>query len=142
MIDRVDRDPSGRLRVVDYKSGSTPYSQADLTRGLAFQSPLYALAVEQLLPESQVAESYYLHIPNRKPSGQLKFSGRAAEDETVRAAVERAAEFIRAVRDGKFPILPARPGSGQNACTRTCPFGGVCRVDRHTLAKARQMGGV
>ena len=142
VIDRVDRDPSGRLRVVDYKSGSTPYSQADLTRGLAFQSPLYALAVEQLLPESQVAESYYLHIPNRKPSGQLKFSGRAAEDETVRAAVERAAEFIRAVRDGKFPILPARPGSGQNACTRTCPFGGVCRVDRHTLAKARQMGGV
>ena len=32
-IDRIDRRPDGRLRIIDYKAGSTPISARDLAEG-------------------------------------------------------------------------------------------------------------
>ncbi|MBE0696228.1 MAG: PD-(D/E)XK nuclease family protein [Anaerolineaceae bacterium] len=140
VIDRIDRDQDGRLRLIDYKSGSTMYSKPDILKGLAFQSPFYALAAEQLIQEAQVAESYYLHIPKRKPSGHLTFTGGVAPDATVSAAVDRAVLFVQNIRQGLFPVLPAKFGVGQNACTSTCEFSAMCRVDRHAISKARREG--
>jgi ATP-dependent helicase/nuclease subunit B len=138
VIDRLDRDDQGRLRLVDYKSGSTTYSKQDILKGLAFQSPLYALAAEQLVPEAQVIESYFLHIPKREKSGRLTYTNGVTGDEIVRAAVEQAALFVQDIRQGVFPTLPAKAGAGQNACTSTCEFSGLCRANRHSVAKARQ----
>jgi ATP-dependent helicase/DNAse subunit B len=137
VIDRLDQDASGRLRLIDYKSGSTAYSKKDIAKGLAFQTALYALAAEQLL-RAQVADSYYLHIPKREPSGKLTFNSPVQADETVGAAVARAAQFVQAVRAGIFPALPAKSGTGQNGCASSCEFAALCRPDRHTFAKARR----
>ena len=140
VIDRLDRDEQGRLRLIDYKSGSTSYSKPDMARGLAFQSPFYALAAEQLLHE-QVAESYYLLIPKREKSGQLKFQGSVTGDEIVSKAIEQAARFVQDARLGRFPVLSAKTGMGQNSCTSSCEFAGLCRADRHAFAKARREAG-
>ena len=40
VVDRIDRTENDGLRVLDYKSGSTTYSQKDMVSGLAFQNPL------------------------------------------------------------------------------------------------------
>ena len=139
VIDRVDRDEAGNLRVVDYKSGSSTYSATDIEQGLAFQTALYALAVEpHLLPGAKVVESCYLHIPLRKASGTVQFEEEVGENETVQAAVAMALAFIRFIQRGEFPSLPGKPGWGSLGCRQYCDFSGLCRLSRQGIAKARR----
>ena len=141
VIDRIDRDEtSGTLRVVDYKSGSTTYSIADITSGHALQAPLYALAAEGLLGE-QVVESAYLLIPRREFSGRLSAPAGAAANENIQAALDQAGSFVRDIRQGAFPSLPAKPAAGSLACSAYCEFTSLCRVNRQALAKARRAAG-
>ena len=88
-----------------------------------------------------MAESYYLHIPKREKSGRIAFRGSVAGEDIVSAAVELAAQFVQAVRLGRFPILPAKAGAGQHNCSSTCQFSALCRGDRHAFAKARRGDG-
>ena len=139
VIDRLDRDADGRVKVIDYKSGSTSYSKPDIQRGVAFQTALYALAAEQLVNEvNQVAESYYVLVPKRDISGRLPFSMGATEDEVVQVAVAQAAAFVRQVRAGVFPSAPTKPVAGGGACRNACDLAGLCRTTRLSTAKARQ----
>jgi hypothetical protein len=122
---------------VDYKSGSTPYSRRTVERGLAFQSALYALALERLLP-GPVAASYYLHIPSRKKGGALAFEGRVAEEPQVRAAVQLATVFVERVRRGVFPSAPGAPEG--DICGHRCDLAGLCRATRATRQAAERAG--
>jgi ATP-dependent helicase/DNAse subunit B len=137
VIDRVDEVvDGGGLRVLDYKSGSTPYSLSDIREGRALQAPLYALAAEYTLGR-RVAESAYLLIPRRELSGKMSLPAGAAADENVQIAVDRAGSFVRAVRAGQFQALPGKPGAGLAACSALCDFASLCRTDRRAIAKVR-----
>jgi hypothetical protein len=139
VIDRVDLDDQGGLRVIDYKSGSTTYSKEDIARGYALQSALYALAAERLLPGAgRVSESFYLHIPTRESSGRLRFAAGAEADGMVQAAVEVSAQFVDRIRSGVFPGAPGKPSVGARACRDSCDFAALCRVSRQSIAKARR----
>jgi ATP-dependent helicase/DNAse subunit B len=139
VIDRIDRDEAGCLRVVDYKSGSSTYSPNDIAQGLAMQTALYALAVEELASEAgRVVESTYLLIPARKTSGLLALEGGVASHSTVQAALSSAGRFVRRARAGIFPAAPGKPAQGGTACRDRCELAALCRVTRQSMRKARQ----
>jgi len=142
MVDRLDRDPDGNLRVIDYKSGSTTYSKNDLQKGLALQTALYALAAEQYWTndESRVAESHYWHIPARVASGSLKFDNSVLEDKVAAAVIQQAFRCIAQIRGGIFPSAPGKPVQWGKQCSSRCDYAPICRVSRQSIAKARQGG--
>jgi ATP-dependent helicase/DNAse subunit B len=49
VIDRVDVNPDGQLRVLDYKTGSSHLAPQDLIEGRRLQLPLYAMAARDAL---------------------------------------------------------------------------------------------
>ena len=143
IIDRVDVNDKGQAVVIDYKSGSGLFSKRDIGRGLAFQTPLYALAVDQLFSHiSSVSVSKYLLVTARKASGVLKFSGPVSENETVQAAIDRAGAFVHNVRHGFFPSAPGKPTVGSRAggvCRSHCHLAPLCRVTRMSIAKVKYL---
>jgi|GEM_PF-1228608 len=153
IIDRVDRHPDGHLRIVDYKSGSTMFSLADIAQGRSLQAALYALVVNALLGEwegyrshfaeaPEVMRSYYLHLPTRKKSGHLDRidKRRSKKTEAVLAvAGERAASFVQKIRSGLFPSAPSAASQGEGACSAHCELASLCRVTRQSVAKAQKM---
>ena len=142
LIDRVDRDADGNLRVLDYKSGSMKFSKSDLRKGIALQTALYALAAEKFWVGTggHVAESHYWHIPIREASGSLSFQGKVRDDELAEAAIQHAAWSVERVRSGIFPSAPEKPIAGAFSCRSYCDYGPICRVTRQSIFKARQGG--
>jgi len=139
VVDRIDQTENDELRILDYKSGSTTYSQKDMAEGLALQSPLYAVVVNNILGKP-VLSSAYLLIPKRDFSGKLQFDdGRPENDETVQGAIDQVGNFVHQIRSGYFPNLPAKSISGSFSCSTYCPFTSMCRVDRRSIAKVRRM---
>ncbi|MDY7080694.1 MAG: PD-(D/E)XK nuclease family protein [Chloroflexota bacterium] len=119
-IDRVDRAPDGRIRIIDYKAGSTPIPARDLTDGYRLQLPLYAMAAERAL-DAQVASGFYWHIGSAKPSGLKleKYEGGVVG--AMETAVAHAMQIVAAVRAGQF--APTPPDSG---CPAFCPAVTFC----------------
>lgn len=117
-IDRVDRVASGRLRVVDYKTGSPRHFRVTrpFNGGRRIQHVLYTLAAERILGESVEAMEY--HFPTRR-----------GQNEVVRydsVALTRGPEVLNHLfeiaRNGHFVTT-----EDANDC-RYCAFAPVCRV--------------
>ncbi|HSG14929.1 MAG TPA: PD-(D/E)XK nuclease family protein, partial [Anaerolineae bacterium] len=69
IVDRVDRDPDGRLRVIDYKTaGPYGYGKRALEEGEKLQLPLYALAAQDALGLGEPADGFYWHIRHAEAS--------------------------------------------------------------------------
>ena len=117
-IDLVERDASGNLRATDYKSGRRRAEEGVVIKGGEVLQPmLYALALEQLFPNTNVIE------------GQLYYcthTGEYAQIPVPLDLVTRESELLLAktvggaLRDGFFP---AAPRAGE--CQR-CDYLEVC----------------
>lgn len=125
VIDRVDRDRNGNLRVIDYKSGSAHLAAQDLLEGRRLQLPLYALAVEQALGLGTVTEGLYWKLFAQEP-GSLRLgrfdcelgSGPGAACELAVRHIER---LVGGIRAGEF--APQPPDGG---CPSYCPAASWC----------------
>lgn len=120
VIDRLDRNANGEIRVVDYKSGSSHLEPKDLKSGARLQLPLYAMAAEHTLQLGNVAEGLYWMIQGAKP-GALKLSRFETEhgygvDEAVYVVVEHLRKILAGIRAAEFPPNPPKSG-----CSPYCP---------------------
>ncbi len=120
LIDRVDRAPDGRVRVIDYKTaGPYAYTNKALTDGTKIQLPLYALAARDALNLGRPTDGFYWHVQHAEPSS---FSlAKFGPDEAIETAVAHAWEAVRGARRGYF--APQPPGEG---CPSYCPAAGFC----------------
>lgn len=120
LIDRVDRNTDGDLRVVDYKTGSSHLAQGDLKDGRRLQLPLYALAARDAVKLGNPVAGMYWAI-NAAEAGSLKLEnfkgetgiGVEAAFETVR---EHLLRIVTGIRSGEFPPIPPKSG-----CPEYCP---------------------
>lgn len=142
-IDRVEVgcdervDASNLVTAVDYKSSiySTPGSgnAKAWDDGIVLQVPLYAWALTQLNPGSEVCRVEYRAIKQRKLGHPLELyqvtkGGKLAPDEKantkMEAALDAVAAHVTAVRQGYFPARPAESSS----CPPWCHGWEICRV--------------
>jgi ATP-dependent helicase/DNAse subunit B len=118
LIDRVDRNDAGELRVVDYKTGSSHLASRDLVEGRRLQLPIYAVAAEEALGLGDPIEGLYWAILAGK-AGQLrlsKFQPKRDAPTVVGPSVaisvmkEHVEKYVTAIRHGEFPPIPPRDG--------------------------------
>jgi ATP-dependent helicase/DNAse subunit B len=120
VIDRVDQDDQGNLRVIDYKTGVSHLSKEDLIRGTRLQLPLYALAAMQVFKETDVVEGFYWAINAKKP-GSLKLSKFEYEGfEGTEGAIQVARQHLQLIMDG-LGNADFRPQVPVGGCPDYCP---------------------
>jgi ATP-dependent helicase/nuclease subunit B len=120
-IDRVDRGPDGRLRVIDYKAGSTAISARDLAEGRRVQLALYALAARNALGMGDVSGGFYWHIGSAKASSLKLEKFQGGVEAALQIAADHALAYAAAVRTGYFQPKP--PSGG---CPGHCPAAAFC----------------
>lgn len=124
IIDRVDRNKDGELRIIDYKTGSSHLGRDDLIRGRRLQLAIYALGARDALDLGEPVEGFYWMIRAAK-SGSLKLSkfkhtsngdtwlGPEGAMDVARIHIQ---EVVQGIRAGQF--MPAVPDGG---CPSYCP---------------------
>jgi len=134
-VDRIDVasdtansiDP--RLRVIDYKTSSSPISEGDARTGRNLQLPLYALAVQEaIVPNGKVVTAEYLSISAAKPVGKLEFEkGKSRQQvhsvDLLEETTTNVSNFVSRIKRGDFGVRP----SGSKVCA-TCDHKMICRI--------------
>jgi len=120
IVDRVDRDPDGRLRVIDYKTaGPYSYGKRALEDGKKLQLPLYALAAQDALGLGEAADGFYWHIRHAEPS-EVRLADYGIE-EAIDVALGYAWGAVAGARHGQF-----RPTPPSDGCPSYCPAVSFC----------------
>lgn len=125
VIDRLDRNSSGGLRVIDYKTGGSHLAASDLTDGRRLQLPLYALAARDALGLGEPVDGLYWKILAAE-AGSLRLAkfkteraqGPLAAYQLVR---EHLLRIINGIRSGDFSPQPPKGG-----CPAYCPAAQWC----------------
>ena len=140
-IDRIDRDPFGaRGLVVDYKSGRSAHTAAEIERELHLQIPLYMLVLRDLVGVEPLGGIYRALAGEGQARGVLRAEAREdgvpgyqrndyVDEDSFWAGIERAQEHARAmvsrVRAGDVRHDPKR-----GSCPQWCELWPMCRVRR------------
>jgi ATP-dependent helicase/DNAse subunit B len=120
VIDRLDCNEAGEIRVVDYKSGGSHLDPKDLKSGARLQLPIYALAAMNTLELGRVTEGFYWNIRGAAP-GALKLSKFRTDNgygvnEAIRIVIEHLHNILNGIRAAEFPPNPPKEG-----CSAYCP---------------------
>ena len=130
MIDRVDRNDAGELRIIDYKTGASGFSKDELVEGRRLQLPLYALAAKSCSARVAVVDGFYWGILKAERSSlrlrTFKHAPEGGEERygpgaAIEVATQHVSEHVRRIRDGQF--VPAAPSKG---CPKYCPAKVFC----------------
>jgi ATP-dependent helicase/DNAse subunit B len=124
VIDRVDCDDTGQLRVIDYKTGSSHLAPSDLKDGLRLQLPIYALAVRDALHKGDPVSGMYWNILAAE-AGALKLeSFKSGSAQGMAGAVDvvhqHLVRIVSGIRSAEFP--PHAP----QGCPSYCPGAQWC----------------
>ncbi len=125
VIDRIDKNVDGELRVLDYKTGGSHLTNSDLINGRRLQLPLYALAARDALKLGEPVDGLYWTILAAK-AGSLKLAGFKGEngsgfDAAVETMKEHLLNIVTGIRAGDFPPVPPKGG-----CPAYCPAAQWC----------------
>jgi hypothetical protein len=121
-IDRVDRTPDGRVRVIDYKTaGPSSFTNRAVADGKKVQIPLYALAARDALELGEPVEGFYWHVRYAEPSKFRLRDFDGGPEGAMETAVQYAWEVVRSARGGHF--VPHPPDGG---CPSYCPAAAFC----------------
>jgi ATP-dependent helicase/nuclease subunit B len=120
VADRIDLLEGGRLRIVDYKTGSAP------ERTRALQVPVYALCAQERLAsrdghEWTVAEAVYVSFAGKKAIVSV---AEGNDFKLLSTARERVFELVDQINAGVFPPRPNDP-----IMCGYCAYSSVCRKD-------------
>jgi ATP-dependent helicase/DNAse subunit B len=140
-IDRIDRDPFGaRGIVVDYKSGRSAHTAAEIERELHLQIPLYMLVLRDLVGIEPLGGIYRALAGEGQARGVLRAEAREdglpgfqrndyVDEDAFWAGIDRAQEHARAmvgrIREGDVRHDPKR-----GSCPQWCDLWPMCRVRR------------
>jgi ATP-dependent helicase/nuclease subunit B len=140
-IDRIDRDPFGaRGLVVDYKSGRSAHTAAEIERELHLQIPLYMLVLRDLVGVEPLGGIYRALAGEGQARGVLRAEAREdglpgyqrndyVDEDAFWSGIERAQGHARAtvgrIREGDVRHDPKR-----GSCPQWCDLWPVCRVRR------------
>jgi ATP-dependent helicase/nuclease subunit B len=120
-IDRLDAAPDGRLRVIDYKSGSTAISASHLKEGRRLQLPIYAMAARDALGLGEVASGFYWHIGSAKPSSLKLEQFDGGVEKAFETAIAYVVSHVKGIRAGHF-----EPKAPEGGCPNYCPAADFC----------------
>jgi len=120
-IDRLDAAPDGSLRVIDYKSGSTPIPAKHLQEGRRLQLPIYALAAKQALGLGEVSSGFYWHIQSAEASSLKLEKYEGGVEAAYAVAIAHIGKHVKGIRAGRFEPKPPAEG-----CPSYCPAVGFC----------------
>jgi len=143
VIDRIDvaaettSSGNSKVRVIDYKSGSTPITEKDTLAGRNLQMAIYAMAVSQsILPGAEVECGQFLSISKAGTIGSLDFVKKTkkardaepvAEEEAEQNILDKSRDYIvdyvTRISKGDFEVKP----NGEASC-KGCPHSMICRI--------------
>ena len=124
IIDRIDRNPLGELRVIDYKSGGSHLTPQDLIDGRRLQLPIYALAAQDLGLGEPVEGFYWKLFQGEASSlklGNFQCEAGSGPQAAEAVAIGHVASIVTAIRQGQFTPLPPKGG-----CPSYCPAASWC----------------
>ncbi len=121
VIDRIDRNGEGQVRLIDYKSGGESIGYRDLLEGRRIQLALYAWAVEGVLAQGTVVAGFYWHVRAAKRSTLTLEGFAGGASMAMQQAAARAWQAVEGASAGQFSPQP--PESG---CPSYCPGSAFC----------------
>lgn len=159
LVDRIDANPLGLYRIIDYKRSPKDFSWLDLADGTDIQLPLYKRAFETARPGARVGDMLFAGWKRpqtfelgayKVPEGQGKdpgleslqkqaalWEGEGAE-KVAAFAEARAVQSLESILTGHFPAKPLIRGTRSNPCSY-CPLKAACAYDSR-LERNRPLG--